>query len=213
MAVAETKLTELVGRSDVGTTAPRQPPIGRYHRVPVQIHQPDPDTPEVARRLIALIATSWPATPAEHVGSSAVPGLAGKGTVDLLLPTPAEDIPAVTDDLLALGFQRQAVATAFPPTRPMLQGVVRHGNGSFRVHVHVVPADSPEVAALRGFRDALLADPALREEYAQLKRAIVDAGTVDSVAFSKAKHAWIVAALERLGLVENAEEAEHGRLA
>jgi GrpB-like predicted nucleotidyltransferase (UPF0157 family) len=68
------------------------------------------------------------------------------------------------------------------------------------------------VAALRGFRDALLADPELRQEYVRLKRSIVDSGTVDSVAFSKAKHAWIVAALERLGLVENAEVAEQGRL-
>jgi GrpB-like predicted nucleotidyltransferase (UPF0157 family) len=76
----------------------------------------------------------------------------------------------------------------------------------------VVPAASAEVTALRGFRDALLADPALRREYEQLKRAIVGAGTVDSVAFSKAKHAWIVAALERLGLVEAAEEVKTGGL-
>ena len=56
------------------------------------------------------------------------------------------------------------------------------------------------------------ADPALRDEYARLKRAIVASGTVDSVAFSKAKHAWIVAALERLGLVEATEEVKHGGL-
>ena len=189
-----------------------RPPILPYCRVPIVVHEPNGAAPEVAREVAALIAAKRPGTVAEHVGSSAVPGLAGKGTVDLLLPTPAEDIPAVTEDLLALGFQRQAVATAFPPTRPMLQGIIRHGDTSFRVHVHVVPASSPEVAALRGFRDALLADPALRQEYEQLKRSIVGAGTVDSVAFSKAKHAWIVAALERLGLVENAEVAEQGRL-
>jgi GrpB-like predicted nucleotidyltransferase (UPF0157 family) len=94
----------------------------------------------------------------------------------------------------------------------MLQGVIRHGSTSFRVHVHVVPATSPEVAALRGFRDALLADPRLRREYEQLKRSIVDSGTVDSVAFSKAKHAWIVAALERHGLVDAAEEVKTGGL-
>ena len=48
-------------------------PVGPYRRVPVQVHQADPRAPEVARRLIALIATHWPATPAEHIGSSAVP--------------------------------------------------------------------------------------------------------------------------------------------
>ena len=187
-------------------------PILPYCRVPIVVRDANAAAPEVARRVAELIAKQRPGAVAEHVGSSAVPGLAGKGTVDLLLPTPPEEIVAVTEDLLALGFQRQAVATAFPPTRPMLQGIIRHGDTSFRVHVHVVPADSPEVVALRGFRDALLADPGLRQEYEQLKRSIVDSGTVDSVAFSRAKHAWIVAALERLGLAENAEEAEVGRL-
>jgi GrpB-like predicted nucleotidyltransferase (UPF0157 family) len=187
-------------------------PILPYCRVPIIVRDANAVAPEVARRVAELIAKQRPGAVAEHVGSSAVPGLAGKGTVDLLLPTPPEEIPAVTDDLLALGFQRQAVSTAFPPTRPMLQGIIRHGDTSFRVHVHVVPADSPEVAALRGFRDALLADPELRREYEQLKRAIVASGTVDSVAFSKAKHAWIVAALERLGLTEAVEEVKSGGL-
>jgi len=82
----------------------------------------------------------------------------------------------------------------------MLQGVIRHDGTSFRVHVHVVPESSPEVPAIRGFRDALLADPALREEYAALKRAIVAGGTVDSIAFTTAKHGYIVGVLERLGL-------------
>ena len=51
----------------------------------MEVHKADPDAPEVARRLIALIAARWPATPAEHIGSSAVPGLAGKNIIDLLL--------------------------------------------------------------------------------------------------------------------------------
>ena len=190
----------------------KRPPVLPYCRVPIVVREANAAAPDVARQVAELIAAKRPGAVAEHVGSSAVPGLAGKGTVDLLLPTPPEDIPEVTEDLLELGFQRQAVATAFPPTRPMLQGIVRHGDATFRVHVHVVPASSPEVTALRGFRDALLADPALREEYAQLKRAIVASGKVDSVAFSRAKHAWIVAALERLGLNEAVEEVKSGGL-
>jgi GrpB-like predicted nucleotidyltransferase (UPF0157 family) len=175
-------------------------PIEPYCRVPIVVREADPRTREAAARVIALIAAGHPGAEAEHVGSSAVPGLAGKGTIDLLLPSSPEEIPAVTRDLLDLGFQRQAIPTAFLPTRPMLQGVIRHDGTSFRVHVHVVPDSSPEVPAIRGFRDALLADPALREEYAALKRAIVAGGTVDSVAFTQAKHGWIVGVLRRLGL-------------
>ena len=185
---------------DAGTTAASRLPIGPYRRVPAKIHQPDPNAPEVARRLIALIATSWPVTPAEHVGSSAVPGLAGKNIIDLLLAAEPDDIPAITHALLELGFQRQ-VPAAFPASRPMLWGVFRDGATDYRVHVHVVPASSPEVAAMRGFRDALCADPRLRRRYAALKRAIVEGGPVDPMVFSDAKHDWIVATLGQLGLV------------
>jgi GrpB-like predicted nucleotidyltransferase (UPF0157 family) len=183
-------------------TAASQPPIGRYLRVPVEVHEADPDAPEVARWLIALIATRWPGAPAEHVGSSAVPGLAGKGIIDLLLAADPADIPAITQTLLELGFQHQ-VPAAFPATRPMLWGTFRYGSTDYRVHVHVVPAPSPEVAAMRGFRDALRADPLLRRRYAALKRAIVAGGPVDPVAFTKAKHDWIVATLGQLGLVSH----------
>ena len=186
--------------SQATITSTSHPPIGPYHRVPVEVHQADPHAPQVARRLVALIATCWPATPAEHVGSSAVPGLAGKNIIDLLMAATPADIPAIAAALGELGFQRQS-PTAFPASRPMLWGTFRHGSADYRVHVHVVPASSPEVAAMRGFRDALRADPLLRRQYAALKGAILQQGPVDPVAFSNAKHDWIVATLDRLGLV------------
>jgi GrpB-like predicted nucleotidyltransferase (UPF0157 family) len=185
--------------SDPAMTAASKPPIGPYRRAPVEVRQADPAAPEVARRLIELIATRWPGTPAEHVGSSSVPGLAGKNIVDLLLPAEPANIPAITQALVELGFQHQLPAV-FPASRPMLWGTFRHGPTDYRVHVHVVPASSPEVTAMRGFRDALRADPLLRRRYAALKRAIVAGGPVDPVAFTKAKHDWIVAALGQLGL-------------
>ena len=186
-------------RSGPAMTATSTPPIGSYRRAPVEVYQADPHAPEVARRLIELIATRWPATPAEHVGSSAVPELPGKNIIDLLLAAEPADIPAITQALLELGFQHQLPAV-FPASRPMLWGAFRHGPTDHRVHVHVVPASSPEVAAMRGFRDALRSDPILRRRYAALKRAIVAGGPVDPVAFSNAKHDWIAATLGQLGL-------------
>jgi GrpB-like predicted nucleotidyltransferase (UPF0157 family) len=178
---------------------PSDAPIGRYVRVPVEVHEADPHAPEAASRLIALIAARWPGAAAEHVGSSAVPGLAGKNTIDLLLAAEPAHIPAITQILLELGFQPQT-PVAFPATRPMLWGAFRHRATDYRVHIHVVPASSPEVAAMRGFRDALRADPLLRRQYAALKQTIVAGGPIDPVAFTKAKHAWIVATLGQLGL-------------
>ena len=119
------------------------------------------------------------------------------------------DIPAITAALLDLGFQHQSPA-AFPASRPMLWGTFRHGGTDYRVHVHVVPASSPEVAAMRGFRDALRADPRLRRQYAALKRAIVAGGPVDPLAFTRAKHDWIVAALGQLGLASPRPQRLYG---
>jgi hypothetical protein len=82
----------------------------------------------------------------------------------------------------------------------MLWGTFRHRATEYPVHVHVVPASSPEVAAMRGFRDALRADPVLRRRYAALKRAIVAGGPVNPVAFTRAKHDWIAATLAHLDL-------------
>ena len=54
---------------------------------------------------------------------------------------------------------------------------------------------------MRGFRDALRADPLLRRQYGTLKRAIVEGGPIDPVAFTRAKHDWVTATLSQLGLV------------
>jgi GrpB-like predicted nucleotidyltransferase (UPF0157 family) len=173
--------------------------IEPYHRVAVKVRDPDPQSPAVAGSLAEMISKAVPGLRAEHIGSSAVPDLAGKGTIDLLLPTPPERVPEVADALQALGFQPQSVPRTFPATRPMLQGVVRHRDRPYRVHVHIVPDSSPEVHELRGFRDALRSDRSLRRDYEELKRSIVARGVTDAPDFTQAKQDFIVAALRRLG--------------
>ncbi len=61
----------------------------------------------------------------------------------------------------------------------------------FRIHLHVIDARSPEVETLLRFRDRLRAESELRLRYAELKAAILAAGTTDSLDYSKAKGAFI----------------------
>ncbi len=184
---------------DAGDWRPGKPVIEPYHRTPVKVHDPDPRSPAVAASVAELISTAVPGLRVEHVGSSAVPDLAGKGTIDLLLPTPAARIPGVTSSLLALGFQLQPAPRTFPDSRPMLQGVARYRERRYRVHLHIVPDASPEIGELRGFRDALRGDRSLRRDYEQLKRSIVARGLTEASQFTHAKQDFIVAALRRLG--------------
>jgi GrpB-like predicted nucleotidyltransferase (UPF0157 family) len=188
------------GAEDRRRHGPGKPVIELYHRVPVKVRDPDPKSPAVAASLAEIISRAVPGMQVEHVGSSAVPDLAGKGTIDLLLPTPAGRVPEVCRALRAVGFQLQTVPRTFPDTRPMLQGVVRYHDRRYRVHVHIVPDASPEVHELRGFRDALRSDGTLRRDYEDLKRSIVARGVTNASDFTEAKRDFIVAALHRLGL-------------
>src|SRR6187397_2610619 len=136
-------------------------PIRPYESVPAAFHPWDPRTEAAARDLARLIESARPGTRAEHVGSSAVPGLPGKNVVDLGIEADPDEIPAVVDALRSLGFQSQGGLAPFPLTRPMLIGNVVHDGASFRIHCHVMPPARRELHELVAFRDALRADPAL----------------------------------------------------
>ena len=176
--------------------------IRPYERLPSTYHPWDPRTVEVARELARLIASARPGTVVEHIGSSAVPGLAGKNVVDLGIEAEPDEIPLVVEALLSLGFGRQGGLAPFPPTRPMLTGLVNHDGAALRIHCHVMPPARGELREQVEFRDALRADPALRDAYAAAKERIVaetragDPGELYTVR----KSDFVVDALYRLGI-------------
>jgi GrpB-like predicted nucleotidyltransferase (UPF0157 family) len=173
--------------------------IGQYEERPAEYHPPDPAASAVARAVLELIERMLlndgvPGVRVEHIGSTAVPGLAGKGVVDLLLLYPPGALAAARDVLDEIGFQRQTTRDPFPEDRPMRLGAVRWEDRDYRLHVHVVAADAPEAAALIGFRDRLRADAALRDAYEARKREILAAGIRDTVAYCEAKSDFIQSA-------------------
>ena len=94
-------------------------PIGPYARGPASVRPWDPRSAAIAERVIAIIHRARPDLVVEHIGSSAVPGLPGKGIIDLGTEADPGDIPAITEAMYALGFGPQAGPDAWPPTRPM----------------------------------------------------------------------------------------------
>jgi dephospho-CoA kinase len=149
-------------------------------------HRADRRTAAVARQVAAAIAGARPGTVAEHVGSTAVPGLIGKNVVDLQITAGPADVPAITEALLGLGFARQRGRDPWPPERPMLEGTFRCAGSVFALHCHVVPATDPDVGQMIAFRDLLRRDDAARRAYAADKRRIA-ARTPDSLEYTHAK--------------------------
>jgi len=114
-------------------------PIGPYERLSAEVHEWDPGTVEVAARVGELVRERRPDLEVEHIGSTAVPGLPGKGIVDLSIETTPEDIPGVVAMLYDLGFGPQPGPDPWPPTRPMPVGSLELGGKLYRIHLHVQP--------------------------------------------------------------------------
>jgi GrpB-like predicted nucleotidyltransferase (UPF0157 family) len=163
-------------------------------------HEQDPRLVDVADRVVALIREKRPDLVVEHVGSTSVPGLAGKGVIDLMIAADPGEIPAITDSLLGIGFQPQTGRDPFPATRPMLEGIIDHEGAVFDLHCHVIPIDDPEVVLQRAFRDRLREDTALRDAYAAEKRRIVQTGVTDSLDYSNLKDEFVERVLRDMGL-------------
>ena len=162
----------------------------------------DPHAPAVAERVIAIVHAARPDLVIEHIGSTAVPGLPGKGIVDLGTEADPDDIPAITAAMYELGFGPQPGPDPWPATRPMHVGSLIDEGLEYRIHFHVHPRGSGDLAKDLRFRDALRADPALRDAYAETKRGIIgaDGGSVDAIRYQAAKGVWILDEFDRLGI-------------
>jgi GrpB-like predicted nucleotidyltransferase (UPF0157 family) len=124
----------------------------------------------------------------EHVGSTAVPGLSAKPIVDIGIgASTTEDIERVIDALehgsfIYRGDKGKSGGHLF----------VMESAPAFRTHhIHLVLKSDPEWSNYLRFRDALVADSALRDDYARLKQSLARAHRHDRPTYTKAKATFI----------------------
>jgi len=173
----------------------RTPQIFTYSNSHTGYVEYDPGAIGAASRVGALIEGAAPWTEVEHIGSTAIPGCAGKGIVDVMAMYPPGRLEATREAIDALGFQHQKVGHIFPEERPMRVGAIQHAGKRYRLHVHLIDMNSPEKETLRRFRDVLRADPALRDAYQGKKRAILQSGVRDAKDYTYAKGEFIASVI------------------
>jgi 5-(carboxyamino)imidazole ribonucleotide synthase len=185
--------------SAVYTPPVSQQRIGPYIRLPAAVEPWDARSLDVVADVRRRISDIRPDLVVEHIGSTAVPGLPGKGIIDLAIATTPDDVPAIAALLRELGFGPQPGPDPWPPSRPMLVGSLDIDGRTYRIHCHVLP-DTEELRRDLAFRDALLADPALVEAYAALKTDIVEGGPLEPHQYTYRKQAWIADVHRQLGV-------------
>ena len=95
-----------------------------YQNADAECREWDPAAFEVAGRLALDINAQAPSLTIEHIGSTSIPGCAGKGVIDLLVLYPPGQLEFARKTLDALGFQRQTGCDPFPEGRPMRVGAM-----------------------------------------------------------------------------------------
>ncbi|HET8660973.1 MAG TPA: dephospho-CoA kinase [Micromonosporaceae bacterium] len=183
----------------------------------VRLRRPDPPT----KLAIVPYDPSWPAQFArvaarvtravgptalrvDHVGSTAVPGLAAKDVIDAqLVVASIEDADAAAEALAGAGFPRypgQWVDNPKPDAPDPAAWTKRlHGGADpgRPVNLHVRAAGSPAVRYALLMRDYLRAVPAERDGYAGMKREL--AGRIRSrPEYTQAKEPWFDAVWSRM---------------
>jgi GrpB-like predicted nucleotidyltransferase (UPF0157 family) len=123
----------------------------------------------------------------EHVGSTAVPGLAAKPVIDVQLSVESfEPAEAYRAPLEAVGFEHR------PDDEPEHRFFgLTNADGERVVNLHVCEAGSEWERRHVAFRDALRADPDLRSRYEAEKRRVVALHPDDTLAYADAKTPWI----------------------
>lgn len=162
-----------------------------YERLPADCLPWDSRFPAVAAIVAEAIVSTHAKLHVEHIGSSSIPGCAGKGVIDLLVLYPPGGLEHARGALDAMGFQRQGGRDPWPEERPMRVGAVEFDGARFRIHAHVVQQDAKDARGDIEFRDRMREDPALVERYVAEKQRILASGVCDPVDYAYAKGDFI----------------------
>lgn len=137
----------------------------------------------------------------EHVGSTSVPGLAAKPIIDIdLVIADVEKLPAVTIALEEMGYRALGDLGiidryAFRPAGEPAQSWPRH-------NLYCCIEGCVSLQNHRTLRRVLTDDPALREEYARIKRELATQ-TDDIDTYLEGKSAFIARLLSENGFPES----------
>ncbi|GAA1490550.1 GrpB family protein [Brachybacterium sacelli] len=131
------------------------------------------------------VLSRWLVVPTQHVGSTAVPGLAAKPIIDVQ----AAVVDLSCADAIAQGLSPAGwhLVPADLDARPWRRFLVQVVDDHRTAHLHLLPASSPRWAEQVAFRDALRADPALVRRYAELKRTLAIEHATDREAYTEGK--------------------------
>lgn len=157
-------------------------------------------------KLLQLFPTTFSAI--EHVGSTAVTGMAAKPIIDILAVVPSMEVAdKVMTRLTQCGYLFSA---DFNAQLGDSRWLMKHANGRRTHHLHLVLPGSKHWLDKIRFRDLLRADPSWARKYVALKKDLAQKHSADREAYTEAKTDFVSDALASLANHSTQPTAESG---
>ncbi len=132
----------------------------------------------------------------QHVGSTAVPGLGGKGIIDIALAVEKSALENTCAQLQELGYEYRADWST--QERLYFKIDLPDKEKSHRkYHVHLTYLESVEWKNLIWFRDYLRSHPVAIEEYARIKKIASELSQENGVEYRRIKDPFIKSILDK----------------
>ena len=122
----------------------------------------------------------------EHIGSTAIPNLGGKGIIDIAIAVKKEEMEEASKSLQHLGYEfRPSFSTA--ERFYFIIDLPDPEEGQRRYHVHLTHSESGDWKGFLAFREYLRKTPGAVEEYAEMKKQAASQAHADGVQYRKIK--------------------------
>jgi len=129
----------------------------------------------------------------EHIGSTSVPGLGAKPIIDFMVGvSDLNEVEQFIEPLAKLGYEH-VYHKEFPNRRFFRKGQRRAGTH----HLHIYNYGSKEWKNNILFRDYLKTHPDVLKQYNQLKKELAEKYRNDRVAYTNAKHPFIIDVIQK----------------
>jgi len=148
-----------------------------------------PDLYTLEAKLITDLFSQTEIVRIDHVGSTAIPGLKAKPTIDILMQISEQvDIQKLKDTFKSLGYLINDHPENPAPHLTFVKGYTKYGFKGQAYHVHIrYNGDWDEIR----FRDYLINNKEIAKEYETLKLELSEKYPNDREAYTDSKTEWI----------------------
>lgn len=145
--------------------------------------------PELFETEKERLASKVSATCIEHVGSTAIPNMGGKGIIDIAIAS--DEVDLITEQLQKLGYELRPNWST--PTRKFFRADLPDPEETIRrYHIHLMRPNSKDWIDMLHFRDHLRNHPEDAQAYTTLKKSAAESVNGDGAEYRKIKEPFFI---------------------